>query len=419
MTHAGGDLAAVERGVQLLHEGYLDEAFALLLAAEQAGVREASMVLADACLRGKRVTHDVGGALAHLERAAAQPWGPPEHLLAAIHRVGHGVPVDDAQAWHWLRRALMAGHPPALRLAAMLRDIAGDTATAQLGYEQAATHGDIFSVHALGLLAAEQGDTDRARELWACSPLAVSAQRLGRALPPRAVRTVTPWQARDGTPPWHDIDFSGTSEALSGDPRVEVRHDALSPVECDYLITVTAASLRRSLIVDPIDGRALRNLVRTSSEATTSILLPDMVVHLEAQRVAAFAGLPVAQAEPFVVLRYAVGEEYKPHYDWFTPAALAAGHAPAQGQRISTVLIYLNQVEQGGVTGFPLLGLKVAPREGSMLRFDNTDSDGVPDQRTLHCGEPIERGEKIIMTAWFRQRSFDPADRAKFLALVQ
>ena len=104
------------------------------------------------------------------------------------------------------------------------------------------------------------------------------------------------------------------------------------------------------------------------------------------------------------ILHYGVGGEYQPHFDYFEPEESgSAAHLRRGGQRISTLIMYLNDVDAGGETIFPDLGLTVAARKGGGVYFSYCDSQGNLDRRTLHGGAPVQRGEKWISTHWLRQ----------------
>jgi prolyl 4-hydroxylase len=76
------------------------------------------------------------------------------------------------------------------------------------------------------------------------------------------------------------------------------------------------------------------------------------------------------------------------------------------GQRISTLIMYLNDVPAGGSTVFPEVGLDVLPRKGNALYFAYATEDGQLDRRSLHGGSPVGAGEKWIATKWIRQRPY-------------
>jgi prolyl 4-hydroxylase len=75
--------------------------------------------------------------------------------------------------------------------------------------------------------------------------------------------------------------------------------------------------------------------------------------------------------------------------------------------------VYLNTVEKSGGTLFrDLKGpdgkpLAVRPTEGSALLFFPADKSGVPDDRTLHCGEPLgDNEQKWIVQMWIHQHAY-------------
>lgn len=113
--------------------------------------------------------------------------------------------------------------------------------------------------------------------------------------------------------------------------------------------------------------------------------------------------LPVENGEPFTILRYGIGDEYKAHRDYYEPTS--KGHASGLdlgGQRLATFLVFLNDVEEGGSTDFPDAGLSVAPEPGLGLLFFNCGPDGQPDPLTLHAGTPVVKGEKWLASRWMR-----------------
>jgi prolyl 4-hydroxylase len=50
------------------------------------------------------------------------------------------------------------------------------------------------------------------------------------------------------------------------------------------------------------------------------------------------------------------------------------------------------------------LNLSVPALAGSTLWFRNCHKDGQVDDRSLHGGDPVEQGEKWVVTKWFRER---------------
>ena len=105
------------------------------------------------------------------------------------------------------------------------------------------------------------------------------------------------------------------------------------------------------------------------------------------------------------VLNYQPGAEYKPHYDYFDPAAPGTPTILKRGgQRVGTLVMYLNNPERGGGTTFPDVGLEVAPQRGNAVFFSYDRPH--PSSQTLHGGAPVVSGEKWVATKWLREREF-------------
>jgi prolyl 4-hydroxylase len=123
------------------------------------------------------------------------------------------------------------------------------------------------------------------------------------------------------------------------------------------------------------------------------------------KRIAELLHWPLDHGEGLQVLRYRPGAEYKPHHDYFdpvhsgTPRILERG-----GQRVGTLVIYLNTPEGGGATTFPDVGLEVAPVRGNAVFF-SYDRPHV-STKTLHGGAPVTAGEKWVATKWLREGVF-------------
>ena len=76
------------------------------------------------------------------------------------------------------------------------------------------------------------------------------------------------------------------------------------------------------------------------------------------------------------------------------------------GQRVVTVLVYLNDVNQGGATAFPSLNLQVQPRRGMALVFFPATVDGLLDKMALHAALPAI-DTKFVSQVWIRQGNYN------------
>lgn len=187
-------------------------------------------------------------------------------------------------------------------------------------------------------------------------------------------------------------------------PRVIVFDDLLSEDECTGLICMARMRLERSLTLDQDSGKDILCEERTSDGMFFQRGENALIAQVE-QRIAALLQWPVECAEGLQILRYLPGAQYAPHYDYFSPeragtsAVLASG-----GQRIATLLMYLQAPGAGGATVFPDVGLEVMPRRGSAVFFSYDRPD--PSTRSLHGGSPVVAGEKWVATKWLREREF-------------
>lgn len=189
-------------------------------------------------------------------------------------------------------------------------------------------------------------------------------------------------------------------------PRVVVLDGVLTPDECEQIIALAKPRMKRSLTVDSKSeaGGDELNEDRTSEGMFFERGEHPVVAALEA-RIAHLLGWPVENGEGLQVLRYGPGAEYKPHYDYFepglpaTPALLRRG-----GQRVGTLLVYLNTPQEGGGTTFPNAGLEVAAQQGSAVFFSFDKPH--PSTLSLHGGAPVITGEKWVATKWLREREF-------------
>ena len=182
--------------------------------------------------------------------------------------------------------------------------------------------------------------------------------------------------------------------------RATVFHGLIAPAECGALIEIARAYEAKASVCDSDTGAVRVDAVRNNNMSWVDNDHP-MVRSLN-QRIAALTGIPLENQEPLQVLHYRPGEEYLPHHDAFTPGNRQLEHG---GNRIATVILYLNSVLAGGGTFFPEMDMRVFPHAGLGLFFRSV-KDGQVLQKSLHAGEPVLQGEKWIATKWIRERAY-------------
>lgn len=187
-------------------------------------------------------------------------------------------------------------------------------------------------------------------------------------------------------------------------PRVVVFGGLLSDEECEGLMALSRPRLERSKTVDNATGGDEVNSSRTSDGMFFERGEAPLITRIEA-RIAALLRWPVNHGEGLQVLRYRPGAEYRPHHDYFDPVHPGTARILERGgQRVGTLVMYLNTPQGGGATTFPDVGLEVAPVRGNAVFFSYDRAH--PSTRTLHGGAPVLAGEKWVATKWLRQRVF-------------
>lgn len=258
-------------------------------------------------------------------------------------------------------------------------------------------------------------DVVRAKAWLVALPALVA---VGSALPLQTTVAAAPARVAAGLPyhyeasmlPLHnDVPLVGTTARISmrmQTPDIALIENFLTVAECDELIALSQAKLRTSTVVDPATGKHVP-IANRSSEGAMFQRGENPVVQRVEQRIAELLNWPVDNGEGLQVLHYRPGGEYKPHYDYFPPEQSgSAVQMRVGGQRIATLIMYLNEVPGGGATIFPNVGLDVAPRKGTAVWFSYCNSDGQLDSQTLHGGAPVLTGEKWIATKWLRQQRY-------------
>ena len=189
------------------------------------------------------------------------------------------------------------------------------------------------------------------------------------------------------------------------DPQLLVLGGLLSADECDELIGLARDRLRPSETLDEDSGHLILNPARTSRGMFFSRGENELCRRIEA-RMAALMQCPLENGEGLQIHCYGPGDEYAPHHDWFDPARAGSVEALQRGgQRVASLICYLNTPTEGGATAFPELQLDVGAVKGNAVLF----SYGLPHQKakTLHAGSPVLRGVKWVATKWVRERSFE------------
>jgi prolyl 4-hydroxylase len=182
------------------------------------------------------------------------------------------------------------------------------------------------------------------------------------------------------------------------DPTIIIIDDFLQPGEAEHMIAVATPKMERSRVF----GDKVHSEARTSSSA----YLPksaDNVIRCIEERASFFSNISVADSEPLQVVWYTEGQEFKPHHDYISEKDLKHDYWTRFGQRYVTILVYLNEPDEGGSTVFPKLNLDFKPKKNSAVFWYNVGLNEEEDERTLHGGAPVKGGEKYAINIWQRK----------------
>ncbi|QGM32511.1 2OG-Fe(II) oxygenase [Bacillus sp. N3536] len=178
------------------------------------------------------------------------------------------------------------------------------------------------------------------------------------------------------------------------EPLIVVLGNVLSNEECDELIRLSKDRMKRSKIGTTREVNELRTSSSSFIEESENVI----VARIE-KRISTIMNIPIEHGEGIQILQYTPGQEYKAHYDFFSSTSKLANN-----NRISTLVMYLNDVELGGETFFPKLNLSVSPKKGMAVYFEYFYNDQNLNELTLHGGAPVIAGEKWVATQWMRKQ---------------
>ncbi|WP_258043007.1 2OG-Fe(II) oxygenase [Sphingomonas sp. NBWT7] len=182
----------------------------------------------------------------------------------------------------------------------------------------------------------------------------------------------------------------------------------LDGATCAGLIALIDANRRPSTISDANGDAAFR-----TSETCDLDEAEPLVQRVEAA-IGAATGIAPTYGEPLQGQRYAVGQEFKAHTDYFEPNGIDYHrYCDVAGNRTWTVMIYLNEPDAGGATRFKAVDKTIQPETGKLVAWNNRRPDRSLNPATIHHGMKVRAGTKYVITKWFRERPRGVTLRAK------
>jgi hypothetical protein len=346
-----------------------------------------------------------------LERRAAT--GDIDSQLSLARRL-EGEERNEA-AREWYARAAERGNSAAL-LALAKNLLVCSPIRAQLGVNMirtAAERGDAEALHICAVIASQDINM-HARWMVALDFMRRAAEKGSKPARQQLLLfaeldEATPLDCSDIAKRVHIERWLSPSSARMQfeSPRIVTSEGFATPAECDWLMARAKPRLKAAEVYDPHSQGGVRvESIRNNTDMSFDIVQSDLILLALRERIAKLARLQAEEFEPTMVLHYTPGQSFAPHFDFVEPSAPHLAHDIAQhGQRVATFLLYLNDDFEGGETEFLDLGWRFKGRKGDALLFWNVDSNGRPEQRTLHAGLQPTRGEKWVLSQWMRSRS--------------
>ena len=186
-------------------------------------------------------------------------------------------------------------------------------------------------------------------------------------------------------------------------PKIELfqMRDFASADLCARLIALIEKDRRPSTLADASDDHYFR-----TSETCDLDAEEPAVRELEAL-LAAVNGIDPTYGEPLQGQRYEVGQEFKPHCDYFNRDGQDwHKYCSVAGQRTWTFMVYLNAVEAGGATRFKAIGKTFQPEPGKLVCWNNRRPDRRENPNTIHHGMKVRKGVKYVITKWYREKEW-------------
>ena len=199
----------------------------------------------------------------------------------------------------------------------------------------------------------------------------------------------------------HILSHPGVQRTPSAKLTLFQKRGFIVPDLCTQLVERIDRTRRPSTVSDYNGDAGFR-----TSETCDLDTSDPAVAELE-RKIVEFIGLDPAHGEPIQGQRYAVGQEFKGHTDYFEPDGVDyQRYCGVAGNRTWTAMIYLNEPEAGGATRFKAVDKIVQPETGKLLAWNNLRGDGTVNPATIHQGMKVRSGVKYVITKWFREREW-------------
>ena len=182
-------------------------------------------------------------------------------------------------------------------------------------------------------------------------------------------------------------------------PNIFLIDDFLTGRECSTLISM---ALRRELRHRRFEYKEKNKIIKKDVPVRDLKFTrgANKTIATIEKRIEKVTSIPQEHGAGFLISHYSTGGYNKPHFDFM------GDRTHPNYNRLITFLIYLNDVEEGGETYFPVPGLKVIPKKGRAVfwhNFFNIEDYRNPnfklreDHDSSHGGMNVVKGDKWMI----------------------
>lgn len=177
----------------------------------------------------------------------------------------------------------------------------------------------------------------------------------------------------------------------------------LTEEESKEVIFLIEQNNQRSSIAG--EEKNTRIITKSRTSNTSFLSNKNITVNLIKEKISKILNIDTKQIESLQGIKYISGQYFLPHRDGYE-GIRKENLTKESGNRIWSLLIYLNEDYEGGETGFPLLNLDIKPKKGMALMWHNLRENGDLLDESLHEGKLVVSGTKYIITTCIREREF-------------
>jgi len=192
-------------------------------------------------------------------------------------------------------------------------------------------------------------------------------------------------------------------EEVYDKPRIVIFHGMITDQEIETIKILATPRFRRATVQNQITGELETANYRVSKTAWLKESEHKHVASIY-KKAHQLTGLNMETSEELQVSNYGIGGHYEPHFDFARKEEKNAFSSLGTGNRIATWLMYESDVEQGGYTVFPNLGISLKPKKGDVAFWYNLFANGEGDEMTRHAACPVLAGTKWVSNFWIHER---------------